>query len=190
MHASDMSFCDKYDPKFCFENETCLRNILTVTHKLHTCVSTCDRYVDFIWHSTSFPLVQGKKFGMMNDAIEIHHPCGESVFILGLCARSNGRSCEKHRCCGNAVGLDAVLRLRLVQVRIRCREESAIAAHWVTDGVDRCRVGFLGKENLQNAGKYNGKLVQITEFLSESDDPDDVLFSGENAGVCKAVIID
>jgi hypothetical protein len=75
-----------------------------------------------------------------------YHPFGESVYILGLHARNNGRSCESHYCCGGeALKLDSVVRLRAVQVWVRGREETGIAAHWVTDGVDRCRVGFLGR---------------------------------------------
>ena len=43
--------------------------------------------------------------------------------------------------------------------------ETAIAAHWVSDGIDKCRVGFLGREFVKDAEKYDGKLVQVTEFL-------------------------
>ena len=60
---------------------------------------------------------------------------------------------------------------------MRGREETAIAGHWVTDGVDRCRVGFLGRQFVKHAEKYDGKLVQVVQFLYESDDPEDVAFS-------------
>ena len=30
-------------------------------------------------------------------------------------------------------------------------EETAIATHWVTDGIDKCRVGFLGREFAKDA---------------------------------------
>jgi hypothetical protein len=43
---------------------------------------------------------------------------------------------------------------------------------------------------VQDAKKYNGRLVQVVEFLYNSNDPDDVAFSDGNAGVCKGVIID
>jgi hypothetical protein len=121
----------------------------------------------------------------------MYHPDGEAVLILGLHARNNGRTCEKHYCCdGEVLRLDSIVRLRKVQVRIRGREETAIAAHWVTDGVDRCRIGFLGREFVKDAEKFNGKLVQVVEFLFDSDDPEDVEFSDNNAGVCKGVFID
>lgn len=122
----------------------------------------------------------------------IHHPDGECVNILGICANTNGRSCEEHTCCGDAVGLDTVLRLKVVQVLNEGREETAIAAYWVTDGIDRCRVGFLEKECSQNPGKYDGRLVQVIEFLSESDDSTDsvIAYSEENDGVIRAALID
>jgi hypothetical protein len=56
--------------------------------------------------------------------------------------------------------------------------------------MDRCRVGFLGREHVKDADKYDGKLVQVVEFLHESDDPEDVVFSDSNAGVCKGILID
>ena len=81
---------------------------------------------------------------------------------------------------------DSIMR----QVLIHGREETAIAAHWVTDGVDRYRVGFLEREFVQEAEKYNGKLVQVVEFLYERNDPDNVAFSNGNTGVTKGILID
>jgi hypothetical protein len=86
--------------------------------------------------------------------------------------------------------LDSVVRLRAVQVWVRGREETGITAHWVTDGVDRCQVGFLGREFAQEAEKYDGKLVQVVEFLYNSDDPEEVAFLDGNAGVCRGIMID
>jgi len=120
-----------------------------------------------------------------------HHPVGESVLILGLHARNNGRTCEAHYCCGGeCLRLDSVVRLRVVQVCIRGREEAAIAAHLVSDGIDKCRVGFLGREFVKDAGKYDGKLVQITKFLFDSEEEEDVQFSDKNAGFCRGMLID
>jgi hypothetical protein len=38
---------------------------------------------------------------------------------------------------------DMVVHLFKVQIQVEGREEMAIAAYWVTDGVDCCCVGFL-----------------------------------------------
>lgn len=43
-------------------------------------------------------------------------------------------------------------------------EETAVAPNWVTDGVDRCRVGFLPKFQAKHWKKYEGRLAQVTEF--------------------------
>jgi hypothetical protein len=86
--------------------------------------------------------------------------------------------------------VDAVVRFHLVQVKIQGQEEKAIAAYWVTDGIDRYRIGFLNREEVKHAKKYEGKLAQIVVFLSNSDDNDDRLFSEQNAGACKAVLIE
>ena len=39
------------------------------------------------------------------------------------------------------------------------REETAIAVIWVTDGMDRCRVGFLPCHMVKHAARYEGSLA-------------------------------
>jgi hypothetical protein len=41
------------------------------------------------------------------------------------------------------------------------REETTITVNWVTDGVDRCRVGFLPKSFVATGSVYDGVLCQI-----------------------------
>ena len=65
-----------------------------------------------------------------------HHPTSETVEILGLNQAMNGRSCPDHDNCSSVVKPDVVVRLRKVQVIIQGKEESAITAYWVTDGID------------------------------------------------------
>ena len=69
-----------------------------------------------------------------------HHPWGPTVKILGI---QSPRSCEEHPICGHVLQEDSVVRFRKVQVLIDGKEESAIAAFWVSDGAGRCRVGYL-----------------------------------------------
>ena len=45
---------------------------------------------------------------------------------------------------------DDVLRLRKVQAQMNQQEQSAIAAFWVSDGIDRCRVGYCPKVYVKN----------------------------------------
>ena len=78
-----------------------------------------------------------------------HRPTGLTLEVVGIESSSQGRSCESHATCGCLVKDDVLLRLRKVQVLIEGKEEPAIAAYHVMDGVDTCRVGFL-KRHLIN----------------------------------------
>jgi hypothetical protein len=103
---------------------------------------------------------------------------------------SRGRSCEHHAICGNNLILDCVVRLRKVQiVADDGHEETAVAAYWVSDGVDLCRVGFLPQQFIKHANKFDGKLAQITEFLAMSDSPSCRRLSCRYRGMCRAAII-
>jgi hypothetical protein len=62
-----------------------------------------------------------------------------------------GRSCEEHEICGEVMEEDVVVRLRKIQLMVEGKEETAIVAIWVTDGIDRCRVGFLSRHMVRHA---------------------------------------
>ncbi len=99
----------------------------------------------------------------------VFHPSGIVVEIIGTEANDQGRSCEEHPInCGEVLEPDVVVRLRKVQlmVEVKGREETAIAAIWVTDGMDCCRVGFLPRHMVKHAARYDGSLVQVTRVLS------------------------
>ena len=103
---------------------------------------------------------------------------------------TNGRSCEEHCICGEVVIEDVVLRLRKVQVQINQQEQSAIAAFWVSDGIDRCRIGYLPKAYVKNWKQYDGALVQVIEIYSaESDSPTKHQKFHRNHGLAMAVVI-
>ena len=102
------------------------------------------------------------------------HPSGITIEILGTEESSNGQSCEEHAVCGSAVDLDVVVRLHHVQISDpdADNKEAAIAAHWKTDGVDQCCVGFLGRCTVKHWKECDGKLAQIVDICSkESDSP-------------------
>ena len=67
----------------------------------------------------------------------VQHPWGHTIKIFGIEAPTNGRSCEEHAICGSVLQDNVVVQLRKVQVLIEEKEETAIAAFWVSDGVDR-----------------------------------------------------
>jgi hypothetical protein len=49
------------------------------------------------------------------------------------------------------------------------REETAIAAVWINDGIDRCRVGFLPRHMVAHTVRYDGAVAQVTRVFC--DDP-------------------
>jgi hypothetical protein len=42
----------------------------------------------------------------------------------------------------------------------------AVTADWVTDGIDRCRIGFLPRHMVKHAACYDGALVQLTHVFN------------------------
>jgi hypothetical protein len=102
----------------------------------------------------------------------IHHPANQPLIdVVGINASGNGRLCEEHKCGRHVIAIDVVLRLRSVQVRINGVEKPAIAANWVTDGIDRCRVGFLKATYVEKEGsseEYDGRLVQVVSIYDKN----------------------
>ena len=99
------------------------------------------------------------------------HPTGRTVDIVGLLAGDRDRHCEEHRVCGVVVKEDVVVRFRKVQIiNQHGDEETAIAVYWVTDGIDRCRVGFLPKHHIREADELDGALGQVQEVFSAYDE--------------------
>ena len=124
------------------------------------------------------------------------HPSGVTVDIVGTEASNNGRSCEKHECCGIVLECDVVVRFRVVQLVSKDnegkeQESTAIAAYHVTGGIDTCRVGFLRKHLLRYKEEYDGLLAQVTEVMSDkSESPSDCAMYHRNKGCCEAVLIE
>ena len=85
---------------------------------------------------------------------------------------------------------DVVLHLRRVQVLINQQEQSAIAAFWVSDGIDHCCIGYLPKVYVKNWKQYDGALVQVVEVYSgDSDSPMKHQKFHRNHGLAVGVII-
>jgi hypothetical protein len=86
---------------------------------------------------------------------------------------------------------DVVVRLRKCQIFFGGRKETAIEAVWVTDGIDRCRVGFLQRHMIPRAAVYDGALAQVTAVYSESNQwsKEERKKFYKNKGCCVATII-
>ena len=117
------------------------------------------------------------------------HPTGVTIDIVGIECADRGRSCEEHAICGAVLTLDTVVRIRSVQIEVEGKEEAALAVYWVTDGIDRCRVGFLPRHLIKHKQRYNGKLAQVVEVLALSDKKSDRERSHRNLGIARAAII-
>ena len=85
------------------------------------------------------------------------HPSGVIVDVVGIEEPSRGRSCEEHATCGDMLEVDNVVRFRAIQLlNDKNKEETAITAYWVTDGVDRCQVGFLPRFCIKHKSDLTG----------------------------------
>jgi hypothetical protein len=118
------------------------------------------------------------------------HPGGELFDLYGTHESGRGRSCEHHACCGSILQIDTVIRLRKQQIiNDEGREEAAIAAYWITDGVDRCRVGFMPRHFVPHAEMFDGKVAQVVELLEYSESKADRNRSYRNKGVVRIAIL-
>ena len=120
------------------------------------------------------------------------HPPGIVVEIVGTLMGDRGRSCEEHAVCGSVLEEDMVVRLREVQILVDGFEETAIACYWVTDGIDRCRVGFLMRHMVAHAARYDGALAQVTRVFSGEEEEcsrEERRMFHAKRGYCHATII-
>ena len=86
-------------------------------------------------------------------------PSGILVEIVGTEMSCQGHLCKEHDICGKVLKEDVVVRLRKMQLMVEGKEEMAITAIWVMDGVDRCRVGFVPCHMVRHVARFNGALV-------------------------------
>ena len=120
------------------------------------------------------------------------HPSGIVIKIVGTEMSCQGRSCEEHEICGEVLTEDVVVRLRKIQLMVEGKEETVIAAIWVTDGIDCCRVGFVPRHMVRHAARYDGALAQVTRVFSgdpETCDTTERRMFFKNKGYCRATII-
>ena len=116
---------------------------------------------------------------------------GVLVNIFGIKASNRGRSCEEHTCYGSSLELYSVVRLIREHIVVDAGQEKvALAVYWVTNAVDRCRVGFLPRHLLKHSKKYDGKAAHIVAFLALSEIPGYKAKSRQNAGFCRAVMLE
>ncbi len=120
------------------------------------------------------------------------HPTGVVVEIIGMEVGDQGCSCEEHSKCCEVMAEDVVVRLCTGQIQAEGWEETAIAAYWVMDGIDRCHVGFLQCHMVRQAAHYDGGLAQVTRVFNNDStccDTTERCVFHKNKGCCRAAII-
>jgi hypothetical protein len=87
---------------------------------------------------------------------------------------------------------DVVVRLRKLQLMVAGKEETAITAIWVTDGVNCCHAGFVPCHMVKHSTRYNEALTQVTRVLSDDAETCNLAeqrMIHKNKGFCPAAII-
>jgi len=139
-----------------------------------------------------------------------------SVLIFGIESSDFGCSCEHHTTCGCNIDIDAIVRLKKTCVKSRkflvflkdfltyshrchvflCHSTgndsyaTIIAAIWVSEGVDRCIIGRVNPAALSHSDRLEGRICQVVEFFSHSQNPSKSSFSDEHGGVLLAQVVD
>jgi hypothetical protein len=86
---------------------------------------------------------------------------------------------------------DSVVRIRHVQILNEMgNKESALAVYWISDGIDRCRVGFLPRHLTKQWQLYDGCIAQVVDVYEGSESPTKRRKNTRNCGCCEAVLID
>ena len=115
--------------------------------------------------------------GVPGPTVPAIRPMATVLEIVGTAKADRGRRCEEHSCCGKEVlAEDVVDRLRREQILVPnrlgrgYREETAYTVNWVTDGQDRCRVGFPPRAYVAQGGLFDGVLCQVVSIGNAFDD--------------------
>ncbi len=109
--------------------------------------------------------------------VPIRHPSSIIFDVVGTAGTDRGRSCEENVCCGNILESDVLVKLQRKQILVpdaitggKMKEETAITVNWVSNGIDRCHVGFLPRAFVMQGGIWDGVLCQVVEVF-QKDDP-------------------
>ena len=115
---------------------------------------------------------------------------GRVVDVVGIAIGDRGRSCEEHEICGRIIHPDVLVRFVKEEIMVDGKIEVAISVYWVTDSVERCRVGFLPRFLVPSADDLHGVLAQVTEVFDESHSSAIVCKKvHHNHGFCTATIL-
>ena len=117
----------------------------------------------------------------------------EEFFVVGLNAKTNGRSCRDHAKCGQQIKSGDILCFRGVPTVVRKKKGRGIAAVLMKDSSETCRVGFLNTSYLQREAELEGAHVLVLSVLSDDANQTPVTSDREvyhsNKGACRVKMI-
>ena len=124
----------------------------------------------------------------------INNMIGRVIDIVGITVGDRGRSCEEHVAyyCGVVLAPDVLLHLVKEEIMVEGKIETVVSAYWVTDSVERCRVGFVPRYIVvHHADSLNGMLAQVTEVF-DNHNPSAAIREKvyRNFGFCHIIILD
>lgn len=96
----------------------------------------------------------------------------EKFEIVGLDGTENGRSYEKHECCGLHVYVGDTLVLRKTAVNVNGIAQEAMKLLSIKNNAETCTVFCVPKAMLRGRGillPYTGKRAKVIELYSESE---------------------
>ena len=111
--------------------------------------------------------------------------------VVGLHGQTNGRSCERHECCGRAVVVGDVLRIKRGVANINGSIQEAIKFVSIRDFTEACTVGFSAKathKRLEENG-YINRFVEVTELYEFSSNSFHRRKSHMNKGMAKCKVL-
>jgi hypothetical protein len=106
---------------------------------------------------------------------DVKHPSGICLNIVGMARGDCGKNCKHHTIFGEVLNNDTTVHLHHVQIVYKHAmtkkmiKQSVYEAIWVSDGIDRCRVGFLPKAYLAQGKLYDGVLCQVVGVGYDTD---------------------
>ena len=83
--------------------------------------------------------------------------------IVSINVSDSGQSCENHEHCGIVVTEYVKLRVRQEHIITMKGSNAAIDIYWVTDGTNKCKLGFLKEAYLNNV-QYDDALMLALFF--------------------------
>ena len=93
---------------------------------------------------------------------------GSQVEVVGTTESQRGQSCHEHYCCGTVLlRVGSYVCFRKTQFAWRDGdEENTLEVYFLEEGLQTCKVGYLGKHLAFRADLYDGLCARINEVYS------------------------